>query len=155
MLCRFLVAGSVAIAAIAITTSPASADQPPKLHSVETDPFEASIICGDVVVTATGGTYTEKVEAVLVNGVIHYNLVRTYNDLTLAGSDGVTYRAASSAHETALISPDTGEPLSVREVGQTTIFGPNGALGYLHGVLIIEGANRTDTVTGTCHYASE
>jgi hypothetical protein len=152
---RYLVAGSVAMAAIVITAGPASADQPPKMHSVEIDPFEASIICGDVVVTATGGTYTEKVEAVLVNGVIHYNLVRTYNDLTLSGSDGVTYRAASSTHETALVSPDTGEPISVREVGQTTIFGPDGALGYLHEVLIIEGANRTDILTGTCHYAAE
>jgi hypothetical protein len=92
---------------------------------------------------------------VLVNGTIHYNLARTYNNLTLDGSDGVRYRATASAHETALISPETGEPISAREVGQTTIFGPEGLLGYIHDVLVIEGSNRTEVLTGTCAFAAE
>jgi hypothetical protein len=40
-------------------------------------------------------------------------------------------------------------------VGQTTIVGPEGLLGYIHDVLVIEGSNRTEVLTGTCAFAAE
>ena len=87
------------------------------LHSTETQPFDqGSFVCGEFVLTADGGRYVESIDAVVVRGLVHYNVVRTYHDLTFSGSDGAAYRATASAHETVLITLDTDEPVSSREV---------------------------------------
>jgi hypothetical protein len=89
------------------------------------------------------------VEAVQVGDVIHYNLVRNYQNLSF-WSDGVVYRATAITHATVLLDATLGEPISIREVLELT-FG--GGVGRLHEVIVETPDVNTDTVTGTCTYA--
>lgn len=139
-------------AAVVGTTAPgARAAAPPRLHTAEVaDASEGPFVCGGLTLTLMSGSQTEKVEAVQVGGVIHYNLVRNYHDLSFIGSDGVVYRAAAITHATDLLDATLGEPISVREVLELT-FG--GGVGRLHEVIVETPSVDTDTVTGTCSYA--
>ncbi len=146
----------MAIAAAQVPALPAFAAQPPMLHSSETYPFdEGSFVCGPLVLTADGGSYDESINAVVVRGLIHYNVVRTYHDLTFSGSDGGAYRATASAHETVLIAFDTGEPISSREVEEITFSGPAGSPGYLHEVITLSQGVKTTVDTGPCQFGPE
>jgi hypothetical protein len=149
---RSLVLG-VAITAVALgfTTSEARAAAPPKLHSVEVaDAHEGPFVCGDLTLTLVSGSQIEKVEAVQVGDVIHYNLVRNYRNLSFVGSDGVVYRATAITHATVLLDATLDEPISIREVLEVT-FGGGG--GRLHEVIVQSPGVDTDKVTGTCAYA--
>jgi hypothetical protein len=133
------------------STAEAQADAPPKLHSAEVaDAREGPFVCGDLTLTLTSGSQIEKVQAVVVGDVIHYNLVRNYRNLSFMGSDGVVYRAAAITHATVLLDATSGEPISVREVLELT-FGRG--VGRLHEVIVETPSVETDTVTGTCTYA--
>lgn len=138
-----LTAASVTLAA----GGAAWAEKPPMLHTVETFPFEASFVCGDIVLMAIAGTETEKVDAVLVGDLIHYNLVRSYQHLVFAGSDGGSYRGGASVHLTALLDA-AGEPISTREVVHVS-FGPPG---FLHEVIVDD---KDPALTGSCDIADE
>ena len=118
------------------------------LHSAETALADGRFVCGDVELTVVSGTQSEKVQAVVSGGVVHYNLVRSYTGVTARGSDGQLYTVHASVHATVLLLEGSEEPISVREVVQATF----GGLGYLHEVLVIDGADETSTVTGTCDY---
>jgi hypothetical protein len=149
-------ATGVAIAAAQLSAVPASAAQPPMLHSTQTYPFgDGTYLCGELVLTAEGGSYVENIDAVVVGGIVHYNVVRTYHDLTFSGSDGAEYRASASAHETILITFDTGEPISSREVEELTFFGPAGSPGYLHEVITLSHGVETTLDTGPCQFGPE
>lgn len=138
---------------ILLPVGPALAEQPPRLHTVDTFPIDAgSTICGDLVLTSSGGSYTERVDAVLVGDVVHYNLVRTYQGLTYAGSDGHAYRGSATSHATFLLDANTGEPISGREVNHATFYGTTGSPGYLHEVLTITDGVESDVVTGPCTF---
>jgi len=144
---------TLAITAVAMgfTTSEARAAAPPKLHTVEVaDASEGPFVCGDLTLTLISGSQIEKVEAVQVGDVIHYNLVRNYRNLSFMGSDGVVYRATAITHATVLLDASLGEPISIREVLELT-FG--GSVGRLHEVIVETPDVNTDTVTGTCTYA--
>ena len=144
---------TLAITAVALgfTTSEAWAAAPPKLHTVEVaDASEGPFVCGDLTLTLMSGSQIEKVEAVQVGDVIHYNLVRNYRNLSFMGSDGVVYRATAITHATVLLDATLGEPISIREVLEVT-FG--GGVGRLHEVIVEAPGVDTDTVTGTCTYA--
>lgn len=132
--------------AVACATGAAWAGQPPMLHTVEVSPFEASFVCGDLVLTAVGGTEIEKVHAVLVGDRIHYNLVRSYQSLVFAGSDGGSYRGAGSVHLTALLDA-SGEPISTREVVHVSL----GAQGFFHEVIMDD---LEAIETGSCGIAA-
>jgi hypothetical protein len=143
---------TLAITAVAMgfTTSEARAAAPPKLHTVEVaDASEGPFVCGDLTLTLISGSQIEKVEAVQVGDVIHYNLVRNYQNLSF-WSDGVVYRATAITHATVLLDATLGEPISIREVLELT-FG--GGVGRLHEVIVETPDVNTDTVTGTCTYA--
>jgi hypothetical protein len=143
-------AGVAAASAVAVTYAAggaAWADKPPMLHSVESIPFEAGFVCGDIVLSAVGGTETEKVDAVLVGDRIHYNLVRSYQHLVFAGSDGGTYRGGASVHLTALLDA-TGEPISTREVVHVAFGSP----GFFHEVIVDDDA---PIPTGSCEIIDE
>lgn len=138
---------------ILLPVAPALADQAPRLHTVDTFAIDAgSTICGDLVLSNASGSYTERVEAVLVGDVVHYNLVRTYQGLTFAGSDGNAYRGSASSHATFVLDANTGEPISGREVNHATFYGTSGSPGYLHEVLTIADGAETDVVTGPCTF---
>ncbi len=144
---------TLAITAIAmgLTTPEAQAVAPPKLHTVEVaDASEGPFVCGDLTLTLIGGSQIEKVEAVQVGDVIHYNLVRNYRNLSFMGSDGVVYRATAVTHATVLLDATLGEPISIREVLEVT-FG--GGAGRLHEVIVETPSVETDAITGTCTYA--
>jgi hypothetical protein len=114
------------------------------------DASEGPFVCGDLTLSLIGGSQIEKVEAVQVGDVIHYNLVRNYRNLSFMGSDGVVYRATAITHATVLLDATLGEPISIREVLELT-FG--GGVGRLHEVIVETSGVDTDTVTGTCTYA--
>jgi hypothetical protein len=144
---------TLAIAAVAIgfTTAEAQAAAPPKLHSVEVaGASEGPFVCGDLTLTLMSGSQIEKVEAVQVGEVIHYNLVRNYRNLSFMGSDGVVYRATAITHATALLDAILGEPISVREVLELTF---SRGVGRLHELIVETPSIEHDTVTGTCTYA--
>jgi len=156
---RVLAAAAVTVMVITaaqLPTVPASAAKPPMLHSTQTYPFgDSSYVCGQLVLTADGGSYVENIDAVVVRGIVHYNVVRTYHDLTFSGSDGAVYRATASAHETILIAFDTGEPISSREVEQLTFFGPAGSPGYLHEIITVSRGVEETVDTGPCQFGPE
>lgn len=142
--------GIVAASAVAVTYAAggaAWADKPPMLHTVETSPSEGSFLCGDIVLTAVGGTETERVDAVLVGDRIHYNLVRSYRHLVFVGSDGGSYRGGASVHLTALLDA-AGEPISTREVVHVAFGSP----GFFHEVIVDD---DEPIETGSCQIAGE
>jgi hypothetical protein len=142
---------AITTVAMGFTTAEAQAAAPPKLHSVEVaDASEGPFVCGDLTLTLMSGSQIERVQAVVVGDVVHYNLVRNYRNLSFMGSDGVVYRATAITHATVLIDATVGEPISVREVLEVT-FG--GGIGRLHEVIIEATGFENDTVTGTCTYA--
>ena len=141
---------AITAAALGVTTSQAAAAAPPRLHTVEVaDASEGPFVCGDLTLTLVSGSQVEKVVAVQVGDVIHYNLVRNYRNLSFLGSDGVVYRATAVTHATDLLDA-TGEPIAIREVLELT-FG--GGVGRLHEVIVETPSVNTDMVTGTCTYA--
>jgi hypothetical protein len=136
--------------AVGFTASGAQAAAPPRLHTAMVgEANEGPFVCGDLMLTLVSGSQIEKVEAVQVGDVVHYNLVRNYRHLSLLGSDGVVYRATAVTHATVLLDATLEEPISVREVVHLTI----GGVGRLHEVIIEAPGVETDTVTGTCTYA--
>jgi hypothetical protein len=157
MIYKTLAALVSAIGLAALPAGPASASTPPqRQHTVETFPFIGDQFrCGDLLLTANGGTYTETTDATLNNGTLHIHVVRVYADLTLVGSDGRTYRATAFAHErVTLVAPDFENPTFVKEVNGTTFYGgPNGSPGWVHEVLKINHGTRVDKVTGPCSFA--
>jgi hypothetical protein len=148
---RVVLTLAITAVAMAFTTPVARAAAPPKLHSVEVaDASEGPFVCGGLTLTLVSGSQIERVQAVQVGDVIHYNLVRNYRHLSFMGSDGVVYRATAITHATVLLDASLGEPISVREVLELT-FG--GGVGRLHEVIVETQSVDTDTVTGTCSYA--
>lgn len=148
---NFALALAITVVGMGFSTAEAQAAAPPKLHSVEiADASEGPFVCGDLTLTLLSGSQIEKVQAVVVGDVIHYNLVRNFRNLSFMGSDGVVYRATAITHATVLLNATLGEPISVREVIQLT-FG--GGVGRLHEVIVETPGVETDTVTGTCTYA--
>jgi hypothetical protein len=147
-----------ALAAVLLPAAGASAAQPPQLHSHATYLLDGGrFLCGDLSLTVVGGSYTEKIHAVVVNGLVHYNLVRTYSGVRLVGSDGGAYRATATAHESALVAMDTEEPISVREVIQVTFSAATGLNagqppGYVHEVLTVADGIETVTDSGPCRF---
>jgi len=157
---RWMAALAVAAAVVTspLVASPAHADAPLHVHDVVTTQIEGDqFLCGDLLLTATGGTQVEKTVATAVHGLVHINIVRSYHGLTFAGSDGHTYRAAATAHQTVLIALEdieTGEPISTREVIHVRFIGGNqGSPGYLHEVFTIRSGQEQTVTTGTCDYA--
>lgn len=124
-------------------------------HTVETFPFIGDQFrCGALLLTADGGTFTETTDGTLKDGTLRVRIVRTYDDLTLAGSDGRTYRANAFAHEfVTLIAPDFANPVFAVEVNGTRFFdGSNGVVGWVHEVLRTSHGTTTDHVTGPCTF---
>jgi hypothetical protein len=140
------------VAALGVATPAAHAAAPPKLHTVTVgDVEEGPFVCGDLTMTVIGGSQVERVHAVQVKDVIHFNLVRNFRDLRMRGSDGVVHRATAVTHATVLLDATLAEPqpISVREVLEVTI----GGVGRLHEVIVETPDIESDTLTGTCAFA--
>ncbi|RYP81997.1 hypothetical protein EKO23_22750 [Nocardioides guangzhouensis] len=133
----------------------ANADPPEREHTVTTSPAEGRFRCGDLLLTVSAGTQTEIIDGRLQNGVAHVRIQRSYDGVTLAGSDGRTYRAV--AHVNAhfvLVAPDFDNPVRGDEIIHVGFLGgPQGSPGYLNEHLRIRGGVETDQVTGPCDYA--
>ena len=157
MINKVIIAIVSAIGVAALPAGAARASTPRQhQHTVETVPFVGDRFrCGDLLLTANGGTYTETTDGALNNGILHVTVVRVYHQLTLSGSDGRTYWATAFAHERAtLIAPDFDNPVESQEVDGTTFYGgPNGSPGWVHEVLNINRGARVDHVTGPCQFA--
>jgi hypothetical protein len=145
----------VAAATLLVVGAPAHAVTPPHEHISETSFVEGlALVCDGLVLTVTGGTQVEKVVSTSLHGVVRINIVRTYHGLTFSGSDGATYRATSTAHQSVLLAdPDDDEPLATREVIQLTFRGSHGSPGSLHEVFTIRDGVETDVITGNCDFA--
>jgi hypothetical protein len=122
-------------------------------HTVETYAFIGDQFqCGTVLLTATGGTYTETTDGTLKNGILQVRIVRTYDHLTLTGSDGRAYTATAFAHQLAtLIAPDFETPVFSIAVNDIRFFGgPNRSPGWVHEVRKTSHGSMTDQVSGPC-----
>ncbi len=133
----------------------ALADPPESVHTVTTSPAEGRFQCGEVLLTVTAGTETEIFDGRLHNGVAHVWIRRRYEDVTLAGSDGLVYRAAAHVNaQFVFIAPDLENPVRADEVIHVSFLGgPRGTPGYLNEHLRIRDGVETDEVTGPCTYA--
>jgi hypothetical protein len=154
-----MLTGCAASAALALTTAaaPAQANPTEHLRTVETHPMDqGQFRCGDLLLTVTGGTYTETIEATMSHGVIHVGIHRTYHGITLVGSDGLDYRATAYANErVVLLAADPENPVWVHEVNQTTFQGgAGGSPGYVHEDIRIDDGVETDVVSGRCDFVN-
>lgn len=150
------VAAALALSALVVgaPAGSAAADPPERDHSVTTSPAEGQFRCGELVLTVTAGTETEIFDGSFKNGVVHVWIQRRYEGVTLAGSDGLTYRA--TAHVNAhfvLVAPDFDNPVRGDEIIHVSFLGPQGSPGYLNEHLRIRDGLETDQVTGPCDYA--
>ena len=144
-----------AVLALATAAEPAQANAVDHLNTVETYPMEAGQFrCGDLLLTITGGTYTERIEGTVSNGVIHVGIHRTYHGVTLVGSDGDDYSATAYATErVVLLAADPENPVWAHEINQTTFRGgAGGSPGYVHEDLRIENGVERDVVSGDCSF---
>jgi hypothetical protein len=135
----------------------AHADPPETEHTVTTSPTEGRFRCGGLLLTVTSGTETETVDGRLHRGVAHVWIRRSYDGVTMAGSDGRVYRAFArvNAHF-VLLEPDFDYPVRGDEVIHVTFLGgPHGSPGYLNEHLRIRDGVETDEVDGPCDYADE
>jgi hypothetical protein len=157
-LMRPAAAMSIALSGLLLVGSPAgaaNADPPQREHTVTTSPAEGRFRCGELLLTVTAGTQTEIIDGRLVNGVGHVRIQRRYDDVTLAGSDGHTYRAVAQVNANfVLIAPDFDNPVRGHEIIHVGFLGgPQGSPGYLNEHLQIRGGVETDQITGPCDYA--
>ncbi len=133
----------------------AIADPPERDHSVTTSPAEGRFRCGDLLLIVTAGTQTELIDSRFKGGVANVRIQRSYDGVTLSGSDGKVYRA--TAHVNArfvLVAPDFDNPVRGDEIIHVSLLGgPQGSPGYLNEHLRIRGGVETDQVTGSCDYA--
>jgi hypothetical protein len=152
---------AVAATAIVMTAAPAAAVCPPTQHehTVTTEPVEGQFRCGDLLLTVNGGTQTETVDSTLrgtlTHGVVHILIRRSYDHITLVGSDGRDYRASAFAWERVILrAPDFDNPVWAHEIAQVTFHGgPHGSPGFVRENLTIKHGVETDTITGACNFA--
>jgi hypothetical protein len=122
----------------------AIADPPERDHTVTTSPAEGRFRCGELLLTTTAGTQTEIIDSRFKNGVANVRIQGDYDGVTMAGSDGLVYRA--TAHVNAhfvLIAPDFDNPVRGDEIIHVSfVGGPQGSPGYLNEHLRIRGGWR-------------
>jgi hypothetical protein len=151
-------ATAIGLSGLLLVASPAGsavAAPPESEHTVTTSPAEGRFRCGDLLLTVTAGTQTEIIDGRLKDGVVHVRIQRHYDGVTLAGSDGHVYRAASQVDaQFVLIAPDFDNPVRGDEIIHVSFLGgPQGSPGYLNEHLRIRDGVETDAVTGPCEYA--
>jgi hypothetical protein len=140
---------------VGLPAGPANADPPEREHTVTTSPVGGRFRCGDLLLTTTAGTETETIDGRFKNGVAEVWIQRRYDGVTLAGSDGLVYRATAqvTAHF-VLVAPDFDNPVRGEEIIHVSFFGgPQGTPGYLNEHLRIRDGVETDQVSGPCDYA--
>ena len=152
---RVATAIALSVLVLGAPVGSAVADPPERDHTVTTSPAEGRFQCGDLLLTVTAGTETEIFDGTFKNGVVHVWIQRRYEGVTLAGSDGLVYRA--NAHVNAhfvLIAPDFDNPVRGDELIHVSFLGgPQGSPGYLNEHLRIRDGVEADEVTGPCDYA--
>ena len=153
-----LAAMAIALSGALLVGSPAGsaiAAPPESEHTVTTSPAEGRFRCDGLLLTVIAGIQTEIIDGRFKNGVARVRIQRSYDGVTMAGSDGRVYTA--TAHVNALfvlVAPDFDNPVSGDEIIHISFHGgPQGSLGYLNEHLRIRGGVETDEVTGPCTYA--
>lgn len=153
-----MAATAIALSGLMLVGLPAGsaiADPPERVHDVTTTPAEGRFRCGELLLTVTAGTQTEVIDGRLHNGVANVRIQRRYDGVTLAGSDGRTYRATAHVNSHfVLVAPDFDNPVRGDEIIHVSFLGgPQGSPGYLNEHLRIRDGVETDDVTGPCNYA--
>jgi hypothetical protein len=130
---------AVAATAIVMTAAPAAAVCPPTQHEH----------------TVTTETVDSTLRGTLTHGVVHVLIRRSYDHITLVGSDGRDYRASAFAWERVILrAPDFDNPVWAHEIAQVTFHGgPHGSPGFVRENLTIKHGVETDTITGACNFA--
>lgn len=148
-------AAALSVVLVLLPTSVHAAEPAQHDRSVATRPFSLSLQCGDLDLVVDSGTETERVDTVQHGDVVTVRIKRSYAGVTLAGSDGVEYRAVASVHARfVLVAPDLDNPVRGREVVELTVIGPHGSPGRLREVLTIAHGQEQDLVTGGCDYGA-
>ena len=120
-----------------------------------TVPAQGSFVCGALALSITDGTETETFDAVLRNGVARIRISRSWQGVTLAGSDGRTYRASGQTHARfVLVDPDFDNPVWGHELVVVRFrSGTHGSTLYLREEIKIRHGNESDVVSGPCDFA--
>ena len=149
-------APTASVVAVANSHTTASASSRPQhLHTVHRQPAAGKFRCGTLRLTINGGTETETFDGDLRHGVTRVFKSRIWRHVTLAGSDGRTYRAFGVTSEwDVLIAPDSNHPVRGQEVIVADFRGgPDKSPGFLRERLTIRHGHETDVVTGPCDFA--
>ncbi len=121
-----------------------------------TVPVHGNFICGALALSVNAGTETEIFDAVLENGIVRIRISRSWQGVTLTGSDGQTYRASGQAHARfVLVDPDFDNPVWGHEVVLVRFrSGSDGSSLYLREEITIRNGSEDDVVSGPCDFAA-
>jgi hypothetical protein len=94
------------------------ATSPPRhQHTVHSQPAAGKFRCGALRLTINTGTEIETFDGDLRHGVTRVFISRIWRHVTLAGSDGRTYRAFGATTQwDVLVAPDSNHPVRGQEV---------------------------------------
>ena len=120
-----------------------------------TVPVHGNFICGALALSVNAGTETEIFDAVLENGIVRIRISRSWQGVTLTGSDGRTYRASGQTHARfVLVDPDFDNPVWGRELIIVRFrSGPQRSTLYLREEIKIRHGSESDVVSGSCDFA--
>ena len=121
-----------------------------------TVPAQGSFVCGDLALAVDAGTETETFDAVLKNGVARIRISRSWQGVTLTGSDGRTYRASGQTRARfVLVDPDFDNPVWGHEVVLVRFrSGSDGSSLYLREEITIRNGSEDGVVSGPCDFAA-
>jgi hypothetical protein len=144
------VAGQVAGAGATAKAAARQFEHTSTTHGVKGTKFQ----CGDLVLRVTKGKEIETQDGLLRNGVARLSIRREWRHVSLAGSNGRTYRASGvTAAWFVLKSPDFEHPVSGLEVIQLFFHrGPSHSPGWLREKIKITRGHESDVVSGPCNF---
>lgn len=135
---------ALGMALVASTAAPATG-APAWDRMVIVEPWEETITCGDVVGEATG-TVVQRVQTRQNDdGAVEFRLSERVQDVTFAGSDGLTYRVVGSGSASGLFEP---EFVMEHQMINLVITGPGGKLGAIH----FRSDDSGQSLTGGCTF---
>jgi hypothetical protein len=149
-------APTASVVAAANSHVPGRHSSPPQhQHALHSQPATGKFRCGTLRLAINGGREIETFDGDLRHGITRVFISRIWRHVTLAGSDGRTYRASGVTSQwDVLIAPDSNHPVRGQEVIVVDFRGgPDKSPGFLRERLTIRNSHETDVVTGPCNFA--
>jgi hypothetical protein len=147
---RVLTFLGVVAGTMALLAGPAAADRP---STVVVNVVGQQIVCGDVVLTVTSGTFARRVhEHPKPDGSVQEVLGHTLPEVTLVDEEGNTYRAVGATSAQFTSNPANGGESFISHLTiNHTIVGERGLLGLSRERLqITRNGGVLERTTGSC-----